>query len=414
MISAPITATATISTNNETSHICGTSTSSRSTTFDYPQGSLESMSDMVIPGYRSRSAKGEIFNNPMSKYTAERKVEVGTFVGGWRYKSTDSAAHRHCSDHYRESVPGAPGALNAHGSETGHLGGDIDLQNLIVSAGTQAASNVDTPVFAGATFLAELRETIHFLRNPLGSFNNFLRDAKRSKNRTASGRAKVLGKFIEDNWLSYRFAVRPLVRDIDNAAVAIKQTVHGDQPKRQTARGSATDSESPTVSGVCTDTRYEYTQHTSTTVSVRAGVLYEFLRSPDTFGVDLKDIPVAMWEAIPYSFVVDRFLNIGSFIEAIQPKAGIRQLAAWTTIQKSSNTTRSTRMTNLPSQNGRTGFIDSDGLTTEQFSSVSTTRDPGITVGYAYNPNPLTWKGEVDVSGIIDLVALGTQLLRTR
>lgn len=407
--------TATMYGNNEITHSCAMTTESRSLAFDYPQGSIESFTDVVIPGYHARSAKGEIFNNPMSSSKTERSVEMGTFTGGWHYKKSDTG-HRHCSDYYRESVSGAPGALNAHGVPVGHLGHDINVQNLIDDAGTQAYAAIDNPTFDGGVFIAELRETISFVRNPLRAFNDALEEVRVRKNRTSSGRSKILGSFLRDNWLSYRYGFRPIVMDIEDAAVAVAQTVLNEKPKRKTARGSSSDNQRKTSSGsVSGDSRYDHQTETSTSIEVRAGVLYEFFRSPDTFGTDWVRAPVAAWEAIPYSFVVDRFFNVGSFIEAIVPKAGIRHLSAWTTVTRIQETQRSTRMVYLPDSVGRVGFIDSDGLTTERYSTVTKTRTPGIRLGLAMKPDPFGLRdSDLEIAFITDLVALGSQLLRSK
>lgn len=401
---------------SETTHSCVMTPDSRSLTFDYPLGSLESFTDVVIPNYHARSAKGEIFNNPMSSSKIERSVEMGTFVGGWHYKVGDLPGHRHCPEWYRENVPGAPGALNAHGVQVGHLGHDINVQNLIDDAGTQAYAAIDNPTFDGGVFIAELRETISFLRNPLRAFNDALRESRIRKNRNRFGRSKILGSFLRDNWLSYRYGFRPIVKDIEDAAVAVAQTVLNEKPKRKTARGTSSDNQRQASSGVCpNDSRYDYQMETSTAIEVRAGVLYEFFRSPDTFGTDWVRAPVAAWEAIPYSFVIDRFFNVGSFVEAIVPKAGIRHLSAWTTVTRTQETQRSTRMVNLPDSDGRVSFIESDGLTTERFRSVTKTRTPGVRLGLAMKPDPFGLRdNDLEVAFITDLVALGSQLLRSK
>jgi hypothetical protein len=47
----------------------------------------------------------------------------------------------------------------------------------------------------------------------------------------------------------------------------------------------------------------------------------------------MAQIPAAIWEIIPFSFVVDWFVNVESFIRAVTPKADVHRLAEWVTIE---------------------------------------------------------------------------------
>lgn len=430
LTTVPLTSTATIRTNNETSHSCGTAYDGRTSGFAYPIGSYETITDQVIPGFKARSAKGEIFNNPMSSYKETRSVERGTSSVRFAYKATDSMLHRHCPDHYWESVPEATVCLVANGGPVSHLvQPNSASRNMRDYAGTLAYADIDSPTVDGATFIAELRETISFVRNPLKAFVGLVKAAKTSKSRNAAKRALTrrgrpvynrdltVYDYIVDNWLSYRYGFRPIVKDIEDAAEAVAQTVLNERPKRRTARGNASDSSSLSNSGTCPyDSRCEFQTDTRVSVEVRAGVLYEYQRSRDTFGVDFARVPVAAWEAIPFSFVVDHFLNVGSFIEGITPKGGIKHLAAWTTTTVTLGTTRTSRLVSVPVTSGRVGYVVADGLTTESFNSVSKTRIPGVTIGLAMRNDPFL-KGnslDTDKSFITDLVALGSQLLRSK
>lgn len=417
MVSAVITGTASIRENQHTpTHICRSRSEDRTTTFEYPTGSLETFSDYIIPGYDARSANGEVFCNPMSSSKTTRSVTCGTSSISFAYKTADDPAHRHCPDYYWESVSNAPVCLNGHGTPVYHLNNVGDVSSLRDYAGTEAFANIDSPTIDGAVFIAELHETLSYLKNPLRSFTDALGDVRRKKNRSKNSKAnrQILGDYLRDQWLSYRYGFRPLAKEIENAAVAVAQTVLREAPKRKTARGSASDSFTVTQSGTGTyDSRVSFETETKIAIDVRAGVLYEYYRSPDTFGLKVERAPLAMWEAIPYSFVVDRFLNVGSFVEAITPKAGIRHLAAWTTVKTETTTQRTSRLTSQGSINGRTGSILSDGLTIENYSSITKTRTPGVKIGLALNAQPFG-KDSLDVSFITDLVALGAQMLRTR
>lgn len=70
---------------------------------------------------------------------------------------------------------------------------------------------------------------------------------------------------------------------------------------------------------------------------VASGVLYEIYdenwgyAARKQWGLTLSAIPSAAWELVPLSFVADRFALIGSWLEAMNPKPGVRILGSWTT-----------------------------------------------------------------------------------
>jgi hypothetical protein len=63
---------------------------------------------------------------------------------------------------------------------------------------------------------------------------------------------------------------------------------------------------------------------------VRAGAIVEI--SPDfgySAGVRLRDIPRALWDLLPYSFVADWFANIGNYIDASISSSNSKVIASW-------------------------------------------------------------------------------------
>jgi hypothetical protein len=84
-----------------------------------------------------------------------------------------------------------------------------------------------------------------------------------------------------------------------------------------------------------------HTAHVSATISVtvKAGSLYHFTHGLDAvnrgWGVRLTDIPSAAWQLVPGSFVLDWFLGVNSFIQAMTPIAGLVTDAEWTVTEKS-------------------------------------------------------------------------------
>lgn len=399
-------------TNSVGAKSCVSGTASLGLAFPYALGRKELMHDMIVPGYSRLSAKGGIFNNPMAKYSSEVDLTVSSRSYYVPYAPSVPSTSRYCAYAYAQQLANDVSGLNAAGGTAGHLSiNSINVASLRDLAGTQALAGVDEPVFEGAKFIAELRETIGFLTNPLGTFVRKLEGYRKTKRARKYLNHMTTGEFISSNWLRYRYAIRPIVHDIESAAQAVAQTVHGHTPERKTSRGSASDSSSQSNSGVI-DSFFDQDTVTDHTVSVRAGVLYQYIRDPSTFGVGVPFIAGAVWEAIPFSFVADWFFNIGSFIDAASPRGGVKRLASWTTTKVESNTTREIWCARGGSINGQPRVIQSDGRSRESVRTTALTRVPGISIGITSRISPLS--GDIGKKRIADLVALGERILLSK
>lgn len=403
--------------NNESTHSCSTVSSTESAGTYKGLGTYSCISDIVIPNYHSRSAAGEIFNNPMSKFTASRSLTYAPYGITFSWGPTEPLpkAHRHCSNRYETSGDCLKGMFDVL-PPLEHMPNlyDTDGRYLKDLAGTMARSNVAAPAFAGATVMAELRETMSFLRNPLEGFVRFLHKTRHQKNLSRKTRAIEVTEYIRDNWLSLRYAVRPMYYDIVGFFDAVRELEeNGGRPKRFTARGVANDDAFASDTGPLSDSRYESTIETTSRRSVRAGILYEYDVSLNPYGFSRGDVAPAIWEAIPWSFVVDRFLNIGPFIQALSPQVGVKYLASWTTFTVEASTSRTSRWVSQPvGIYGSVPTITADGTITENYTSTTKTRTPGVGLGLALRPHPLeNYSGELDVAWVTDLVSLIGQLL---
>lgn len=100
--------------------------------------------------------------------------------------------------------------------------------------------------------------------------------------------------------------------------------------ERLTSRATLTDTQTDSVTSTLSWSVFTFpvTTKTTQTTKVRATVLYEdkFDVLQD-FGVSPADIFGAAWELIPYSFIVDYFVNIGDLLEAFKGQNSRRILA---------------------------------------------------------------------------------------
>jgi len=370
-------------------------------------GSYESMVDNVTPRFHERSGKGEVIINPMVK----TKQELIMTPGGFSFRNNPGG-----SNDFTDTYDGFY-AIDRKGGPAHHLPVSINLQELHTLAGTQAASAVDEPIFEATIFVAELREAIAFLRNPVKGYVDFLKYCKRMKREKAQRSGlhhlyqESLYDFLASNWLAYRYGVRPLLYDAQDAMKAIESLAHV-APKRKTARGSASasghDANSFTASQYAANVKVQ--TFTSRDVSVRAGILYEIYRDPDTFGKSIRHVPAAAYEMLLFSFIVEWFANIGSWLRAIVPKVGTRQLGSWTTTQDKQTSRTTSYVASL--DDGGDDILN-PGHCLEDLRTETKTRSAGVETGITFksqNFNQLN----LGVERIDDLLSIARQLLSSR
>ncbi len=215
----------------------------------------------------------------------------------------------------------------------------------------EAIAKYQSP-FNGQVFSGELKEVIDLIRHPFQksakltdavlrqvSFDGLkLREVKRFKGRAeriTSRQAKNTSKASADVWLEYQFAVKPLLNDIADlfklAADIAEKRDH------ETVRGYGK-TEDVIVSAVPTsygqyEILNERTQTSRVENVIRAGMTARFLdmakeiNSRNSFIDSIDDfvnVPVTAWELVPFSFLVDYFVNVGQLIQsAVVSQSGI-------------------------------------------------------------------------------------------
>lgn len=271
--------------------------------YTYPCSLSEEMTDVVTPDFHNRIAKGEIINNPCS-YT---KVETTN--------SNDAVAHYKNGSSWEYWLYGAltdlrEGAFPAM-SEIDAEPSDVEARCKLL-----ALANLDSTPYAFGEDTLEIKETIKFLKNPLGSLLNLSRSFRDAYKKRIS-EMRDLNKIIkahEDVWLSYRFAFSPLVRSCTDALEAF-QSQPKSKPERLSSRGK--DSFDHYGTNLVTQSYYTFKHELNRTVEGKASILYEVTNPiydwKYTLGFRAKDWPTTIWQVMPYSFMVDRLYDVTSF-----------------------------------------------------------------------------------------------------
>lgn len=193
----------------------------------------------------------------------------------------------------------------------------------------------------GLIFVGELRETIHMLRNPLSALHENLRRVVLFEKkfieqirdlRSMVRRRDAFAKMVSGTALEINFGWTPFVSDIWDIANAISRLVLKPKPRdriRAVSENTAiVQFENPGISfgGVwgyqfkgnlvdryTTTSSVKYTVGLETNATVASSAI-DRLRTE--FGFTAENFLPAVYELVPWSFLLDYFTNVGSIIEA--------------------------------------------------------------------------------------------------
>lgn len=227
----------------------------------------------------------------------------------------------------RSAIPGLP---SPSFPTTGPLAAAKDraLQKFI-RAITQAQRSFQSLVFAG-----ELSETLHMIRNPAQALWNgifqYAGDVKKRIRRRGAGSRK---RIVQDTWLEYAFGWAPLVNDIKSGAEALAK-LNNYRPEYQVvSSGFCENKQQLSITpiggspgglfdrtGTMVDSETARVRYLGMVAVERADQIAK--ANMQLLGLSWQDIVPAVWELIPYSFLVDYFTNVGSILDAVAVRWG--------------------------------------------------------------------------------------------
>lgn len=186
-----------------------------------------------------------------------------------------------------------------------------------------------TQSWAGGSAIAEFAETVRMLKDPIGSLYNhtwsFVGRVGRLKKVYARDPVKY-GKLLGSLWLGYSFGVAPLVADVNDAYGAIKAL---SEDLGAAGRipifgfGSNSRVESIERRGI---TGANYAVQDLTTLLLSEVRYRGSVRCQppgpgpiaENFGVGFVDILPSVWEGVPWSWLVDYFVNVNEMLDSIR------------------------------------------------------------------------------------------------
>lgn len=180
-------------------------------------------------------------------------------------------------------------------------------------------------------------------------------------------------------WLEYRYAIRPLIVDIQNALKVLDTVI---KSRRLTARGREyaigkwdESIEARQQLSVFTAVA-SVSVHTEESIKARAGCLYAVEESVASLATILGiDQPIeSLYELIPFSFILDWFFSIGDLLQSWFKSSGLDILTSWVTCEIIRTETRSVKGFQFLGTNYY--VVDSQGVNEfgSSFSSVKLKR----------------------------------------
>ena len=180
----------------------------------------------------------------------------------------------------------------------------------------------------GGNFLAEVAETIHMLRHPITSLFGHTTRFVNGVHRIRKIRDhKRYGQKLGQLWLAYSFGWKPLFEDIKDYNAAMIKLLHGTghDTKRVVGTGRS-EIFTPGASNVSVGFNFSYCELDQWTKSFANVKYYGAIHARpenlstvrDTFGVNAEDIVPAIWEAVPWSFLIDYFVNVQQVLDSMR------------------------------------------------------------------------------------------------
>lgn len=267
----------------------------------YGQRTVKQIVDVVTPGFFSLKRCGKFLPiNPVQIVTVQEAYVPGTAL----FEDTRYGIH-----YAGEYTSVRPWSIPVPGPDEG----------LIDAAVLSAAANAAAAEWDVMTFLAEFKQSADLMAKIGSQFNGFTYNLARQ----ARAFKKNPWKKFRELWLGARYGIRPMMYDFKSAYNAFakykdKLEVITGQGHESNETDEATDTGLvPLPGGVWLGRTRESLKQTFE-YNGRAYIRYteNIGATGRSFGFDPL---TTAWELVPYSFVVDWFVNIGNAVQVIQP-----------------------------------------------------------------------------------------------
>lgn len=202
----------------------------------------------------------------------------------------------------------------------------------------------------GVVDLLEMDKTVDMLRCQLGRidkirdkslFKGKLKVVRKNRNlKIQEYQPKSIHGRAADSaglWLETQYGILPLMMSIEGLVKALGTV--SEKANIQTYRGNSVAQDNLSKTKVVTSTWTGLLSYTDTysvtidqSINARAGVISRYSPSLRArLGMETRDLVPAGYELIKFSFLLDWWLDIGTYLEAVTPVKGFTSEASWLT-----------------------------------------------------------------------------------
>lgn len=296
-------------------------------------GNSKIMKDYPHPGFHRRLRAGDIVMGDLILYVSERSYANGSIYSGivpdtggyWSNAEGDFSALVERSS----SITDPPN------------GGDLVTMGQIALAEAYARMNQSS--LLSGEILNDLDSTVGMLRRPFEKSRTLLGKIYKARKRHLGKTAKSAAQATSNAWLEYRYGWKPILLDCETVVDQAQLLRRKVGLQHLVARAGGQSVNSSTKSFVRQPMAVEPAWLASGSLNrtieqrVGAGVLYDSVSRTTAeqlnkmLGTRPSDLVATVWETIPYSFVADWFVNIGSWLQAVTPNPYVKVRASWLT-----------------------------------------------------------------------------------
>lgn len=199
-------------------------------------------------------------------------------------------------------------------------------------AAIAAVSKLLAPDVNYGLILAEAKETLDLFTSPARFLLKNLPKLKRPRVLPKGGFFQNAVTYASNAWLQYRYAISPTMSDITDICVKTTEVIN--PPKKFHRRGGGVEipgtySRTSKVVGFL-GAYFEVTTSVGFDSRYVSHVFYQITDGAaserNRLGYGLSQIPSLIWEKVPFSFVVDWVVDVGSWLNAVTPTPEYRRL----------------------------------------------------------------------------------------
>lgn len=147
--------------------------------------------------------------------------------------------------------------------------------------------------------------------------------ARKASDRMSSRYMRYRAKSFANNYLEFHFGWKPVLMDIHKAMEALSQPIHGKQVEVRRTRHIDVGSRSSRTNYGSFTVKQHLTAKAVQTISLRANVHVENPNRARMEQLGLVNPATIVLEKIPFSFLVEHFVNINQWLESFTDFSGL-------------------------------------------------------------------------------------------